>query len=112
MKIESFRSLYDRQKCILTPDLLHRVEFHDVLRLNDGQVKHSPEFFYAGSLWKVCESFNSLLHFITHVFLRGKMQMIEFALATNKELINLGKVSVSFAIATNKELINLVFCIL
>lgn len=24
-------------------------------RLNDGQVKHSPEVFYAGSLWKVLE---------------------------------------------------------
>lgn len=30
-----------------------RVQFEDVHRLNDGQVKHSPEFFYAGSLWKV-----------------------------------------------------------
>jgi len=29
------------------------VEFEDVHRLNDGQVKHSPEVFYAGSLWKV-----------------------------------------------------------
>ena len=29
------------------------MQFEDVHRLNDGQVKHSPEFFYAGSLWKV-----------------------------------------------------------
>uniref|UniRef100_A0A803L383 Uncharacterized protein n=1 Tax=Chenopodium quinoa TaxID=63459 RepID=A0A803L383_CHEQI len=29
------------------------VEFADVHRLNDGQVKHSPEAFYAGSFWKV-----------------------------------------------------------
>lgn len=27
----------------------------DVHRLSDGQVKHSPEVFYAGSLWKVFE---------------------------------------------------------
>lgn len=31
----------------------HRVEFEDVHRLADGQVKHSAEVFYAGSLWKV-----------------------------------------------------------
>jgi hypothetical protein len=30
-----------------------RVEFDDVHRLGDGQSKHSPEAFYAGSLWKV-----------------------------------------------------------
>nr|GLL43805.1 uncharacterized protein LOC109176133 [Ipomoea trifida] len=35
------------------PPFRFGVEFQDVLRLNDGQVKHSPEFFYAGSLWKV-----------------------------------------------------------
>ncbi|TMW94988.1 hypothetical protein EJD97_009518 [Solanum chilense] len=35
------------------PPFRFGVEFHDVLRLNDGQVKHSQEFFYAGSLWKV-----------------------------------------------------------
>ncbi|XP_016463393.1 uncharacterized protein LOC107786440 isoform X2 [Nicotiana tabacum] len=35
------------------PPFRFGVEFHDVLRLIDGQVKHSPEFFYAGSLWKV-----------------------------------------------------------
>ncbi|KAG0497453.1 hypothetical protein HPP92_002144 [Vanilla planifolia] len=29
------------------------VEFEDVHRLGDNQVKHSPEVFYAGSLWKV-----------------------------------------------------------
>lgn len=32
---------------------VHRVEFEDVHRLADGQVKHSTEVFYAGSLWKV-----------------------------------------------------------
>jgi hypothetical protein len=32
---------------------LKRVEFDDVHRLGDGQSKHSPEAFYAGSLWKV-----------------------------------------------------------
>lgn len=31
-------------------------DFEDVHRLNDGQVKHSPEFYYAGSLWKVFKS--------------------------------------------------------
>ncbi|XP_070042240.1 uncharacterized protein [Nicotiana tomentosiformis] len=35
------------------PPFRFGVEFHDVLRLSDGQVKHSPEFFYAGSLWRV-----------------------------------------------------------
>ena len=34
-------------------DLSHRVEFEDVHRLADGQVKHSTEVFFAGSLWKV-----------------------------------------------------------
>jgi hypothetical protein len=31
------------------------VQFEDVHRLSDGQVKHSSEVFYAGSLWKVFE---------------------------------------------------------
>ncbi|XP_073307816.1 uncharacterized protein [Primulina huaijiensis] len=35
------------------PPFRFAVEFHEVHRLNDGQVKHSPEVFYAGSLWKV-----------------------------------------------------------
>ncbi|XP_047334572.1 uncharacterized protein LOC124938216 [Impatiens glandulifera] len=35
------------------PPFRFAVEFHDVIRLLDGQVKHSPEAFYAGSLWKV-----------------------------------------------------------
>ncbi|GLT79395.1 hypothetical protein SLA2020_508860 [Shorea laevis] len=35
------------------PPFRFGVEFEDVQRLGDGQVKHSPEFFYAGSLWKV-----------------------------------------------------------
>ncbi|XP_047981249.1 uncharacterized protein LOC125222591 [Salvia hispanica] len=35
------------------PPLRFAVEFQDVHRLCDGQVKHSPEAFYAGSLWKV-----------------------------------------------------------
>lgn len=33
--------------------MLHRVQFEDVHRLSDGQVKHSPEVYYAGSFWKV-----------------------------------------------------------
>lgn len=41
------------------PPFRFGVEFQDVLRLNDGQVKHSPEYFYAGSLWKVSvQAFN------------------------------------------------------
>ncbi|CAN1281053.1 Germ cell-less protein-like 1 [Linum perenne] len=41
------------------PPFRFGVEFADVLRLSDGQVKHSPEFFYAGSLWKVSvQAFN------------------------------------------------------
>lgn len=41
------------------PPFRFGVEFEDVHRLNDGQVKHSPEFFYAGSLWKVSvQAFN------------------------------------------------------
>ncbi|KAJ9700022.1 hypothetical protein PVL29_005721 [Vitis rotundifolia] len=35
------------------PPFRFGVEFEDVHRLSDGQVKHSPEVFYAGSLWKV-----------------------------------------------------------
>jgi hypothetical protein len=41
------------------PLCLKRVEFDDVHRLGDGQSKHSPEAFYAGSLWKVSvQAFN------------------------------------------------------
>lgn len=35
------------------PPFRFAVEFRDVLRLANGQVKHSPEAYYAGSLWKV-----------------------------------------------------------
>ncbi|KAL6989949.1 hypothetical protein U1Q18_015702 [Sarracenia purpurea var. burkii] len=35
------------------PPFRFAVEFQDVHRLSDGQVKHSVEVFYAGSLWKV-----------------------------------------------------------
>jgi hypothetical protein len=36
-----------------------RVEFEDVHRLANGHVEHSPEFFYAGSLWKISiQAFN------------------------------------------------------
>ncbi|KAG6483987.1 uncharacterized protein LOC122016308 isoform X1 [Zingiber officinale] len=41
------------------PPFRFGVEFEDVDRLEDGQVKHSPEVFYAGSLWKVSvQAFN------------------------------------------------------
>lgn len=41
------------------PPFRFGVEFEDVHRLSDGQVKHSPEVFYAGSLWKVSvQAFN------------------------------------------------------
>ncbi|PIA61456.1 hypothetical protein AQUCO_00300750v1 [Aquilegia coerulea] len=41
------------------PPFRFGVEFEDVHRLNDGQVKHSTEVFYAGSLWKVSvQAFN------------------------------------------------------
>lgn len=41
------------------PPFRFGVEFEDVHRLADGQVKHSPEVFYAGSLWKVSvQAFN------------------------------------------------------
>ncbi|XP_031278429.1 uncharacterized protein LOC116136904 isoform X2 [Pistacia vera] len=41
------------------PPFRFGVEFEDVHRLNDGQVKHSLEHFYAGSLWKVSvQAFN------------------------------------------------------
>ncbi|KAI4311162.1 hypothetical protein MLD38_036079 [Melastoma candidum] len=41
------------------PPFRFGVEFQDVHRLSDGQVKHSPEVFYAGSLWKVSvQAFN------------------------------------------------------
>uniref|UniRef100_A0A7I4F794 BTB domain-containing protein n=1 Tax=Physcomitrium patens TaxID=3218 RepID=A0A7I4F794_PHYPA len=41
------------------PSFRFGVEFEDVHRLLDGQAKHSPETFYAGSLWKVSvQAFN------------------------------------------------------
>ncbi|XP_044978255.1 uncharacterized protein LOC123445350 [Hordeum vulgare subsp. vulgare] len=41
------------------PPFRFGVEFEDVHRLADGQVKHSAEVFYAGSLWKVSvQAFN------------------------------------------------------
>ncbi|GMH20048.1 hypothetical protein Nepgr_021889 [Nepenthes gracilis] len=41
------------------PPFRFGVEFEDVHKLGDGQVKHSPEAFYAGSLWKVSvQAFN------------------------------------------------------
>ncbi|QHO37997.1 Putative germ cell-less protein-like 1-like [Arachis hypogaea] len=41
------------------PPFRFGVQFEDVHRLGDGQVKHSPEMFYAGSLWKVSvQAFN------------------------------------------------------
>ncbi|RZC04510.1 Germ cell-less protein-like 1 isoform B [Glycine soja] len=41
------------------PPFRFGVRFEDVHRLGDGQVKHSPEVFYAGSLWKVSvQAFN------------------------------------------------------
>ncbi|XP_052190267.1 uncharacterized protein LOC127799976 isoform X2 [Diospyros lotus] len=41
------------------PPFRFGVEFQDVYKLNDGQVKHSPEVFYAGSMWKVSvQAFN------------------------------------------------------
>jgi hypothetical protein len=38
------------------------VSFEEVHRLGDGQVKHSPEVFYAGSLWKV--TWTSITYYI------------------------------------------------
>ncbi|KAK9671792.1 hypothetical protein RND81_12G055200 [Saponaria officinalis] len=41
------------------PPFRFGVEFEEVHRLSDGQVKHSPEAFYAGSLWKISvQAFN------------------------------------------------------
>ncbi|CAN8324663.1 unnamed protein product [Cochlearia groenlandica] len=41
------------------PPFRFGVEFQDVHRLANGHVMHSPEFFYAGSLWKVSiQAFN------------------------------------------------------
>ncbi|XP_010548956.1 PREDICTED: uncharacterized protein LOC104820270 [Tarenaya hassleriana] len=41
------------------PPFRFGVEFEDVHRLSDGHVKHSPEFFYAGSIWKISvQAFN------------------------------------------------------
>lgn len=41
------------------PPFRFGVEFEDVHRLSEGQVKHSPEVFYAGSLWKISvQAFN------------------------------------------------------
>lgn len=41
------------------PPFRFGVEFEDVHKLSDGQVKHSAEVYYAGSLWKVSiQAFN------------------------------------------------------
>lgn len=41
------------------PPFRFGVEFEEVHRLIDGQVKHSPEVFYAGSFWKLsAQAFN------------------------------------------------------
>eukprot|EP00252_Welwitschia_mirabilis_P019452 TRINITY_DN4513_c0_g4_i4.p1 TRINITY_DN4513_c0_g4~~TRINITY_DN4513_c0_g4_i4.p1 ORF type:complete len:778 (-),score=149.90 TRINITY_DN4513_c0_g4_i4:486-2519(-) len=41
------------------PPFRFGMEFEDVHRLGDGQAKHSPEIFYAGSLWKLSvQAFN------------------------------------------------------
>ncbi|KAL6193756.1 hypothetical protein ACLB2K_034840 [Fragaria x ananassa] len=41
------------------PPFRFGVQFEDVHRLSDGQVKHSSEVFYAGSLWKISvQAFN------------------------------------------------------
>ncbi|KAL9232797.1 hypothetical protein vseg_007863 [Gypsophila vaccaria] len=41
------------------PPFRFGVEFEEVHRLSDGQVKHSPEAFYAGSFWKISvQAFN------------------------------------------------------
>ncbi|CAD5328054.1 unnamed protein product [Arabidopsis thaliana] len=41
------------------PPFRFGVEFEDVHRLANGHVEHSPEFFYAGSLWKISiQAFN------------------------------------------------------
>uniref|UniRef100_A0A1J3K5V1 Germ cell-less protein-like 1 n=1 Tax=Noccaea caerulescens TaxID=107243 RepID=A0A1J3K5V1_NOCCA len=41
------------------PPFRFGVEFVDVHRLANGHVEHSPEFFYAGSLWKISiQAFN------------------------------------------------------
>ncbi|KAF3456223.1 hypothetical protein FNV43_RR00873 [Rhamnella rubrinervis] len=41
------------------PPFRFGVQFEDVHRLSDGQVKHSPEVYYAGSFWKVSvQAFN------------------------------------------------------
>ncbi|CAN7080994.1 unnamed protein product [Brassica oleracea var. botrytis] len=41
------------------PPFRFGVEFDDVHRLANGHVEHSPEFFYAGSLWKISiQAFN------------------------------------------------------
>lgn len=49
------------------------MQFEDVHRLSDGQVKHSPEVFYAGSLWKVFQYklivlFNIRFRFVMMLF--------------------------------------------
>ena len=46
-------SFIDLFKCSVNFYWFCSVRFEDVHRLGDGQVKHSPEVFYAGSLWKV-----------------------------------------------------------
>ena len=56
------------------------MQFEDVHRLSDGQVKHSPEVFYAGSLWKV-------LKYLLIFFCIYKLEIYDEALSIRNDLI-------------------------
>ena len=54
------------------------MQFEDVHRLSDGQVKHSPEVFYAGSLWKVLKYLLIVLYI--YISLRYMMRLYLFTM--------------------------------
>lgn len=56
------------------------MQFEDVHRLSDGQVKHSPEVFYAGSLWKV-------LKYLLIFLCIYKLEIYDEALSIRNDLI-------------------------
>lgn len=56
------------------------MQFEDVHRLSDGQVKHSPEVFYAGSLWKV-------LKYLLIVLYIYKLEIYDEALSIHNGLM-------------------------
>lgn len=73
--------------CADNPILFCRVEFQDVHRLSDGQVKHSSEVFYAGSLWKV-RNILQLMLFLKYYLLNVMISFIWYLRLGAEKLIS------------------------